>query len=82
MLPGAPVVKKTERPHPLTPFIRGWLVLVALIIGFGRQLIPDGENEQFELSDLRWVLPVIAGIVLHRGGRRLHDLVFHPVRDR
>ena len=62
------MVKKTERPHPLTPFIRGWLVLVALIIGFGRQLIPDGDNEQFDLSDLRWVLPVIAGIVVIAAG--------------
>ncbi len=64
VLPGAPVVKKTERPHPLTPFIRGWLVLVALVIGFGRQLIPEGDDEQFGLSDLRWALPAIAGIVV------------------
>ncbi len=64
VVPGAPVVKQTERPHPLTPFIRGWLVLVALIFGFGRQLIPDGEEDQLDLSDLAWVLPVAGGIVL------------------
>ena len=33
-LPGAPVVKKTERPHPLTPLIRGWLVFLAFIVYF------------------------------------------------
>lgn len=64
VVPGAPVVKKTERPHPVTPFIRGWLVLVALILGFGRQLIPDGESDEISLSDLSWVLPAIGGIVI------------------
>ncbi len=64
VVPGAPVVKKTERPHPVTPFIRGWLVLVALIFGFGRQLIPDGESDEISVSDLSWVLPAVGGIVI------------------
>ena len=45
VVPGAPVVKQTERPHPLTPLIRGWLVFVAICLGWGRQLIPDGEDD-------------------------------------
>ena len=35
VVPGAPVVKQTERPHPLTPFIRGWIVLVAIVVDVG-----------------------------------------------
>lgn len=65
VVPGAPVVKQTERPHPLTPFIRGWLILVALLYGFGRQLIPDGERGQgFGSSDLGWILLGIFGVVV------------------
>lgn len=61
----APVVKKTERPHPVTPFIRGWLVLVAIIVGFGRDLLPSGDRaDRFDSSDLRWILPVAAGVVV------------------
>ena len=41
---GAPVVKQTERPHPLTPFIRGWIVFVAIVIGFGRQLVESASD--------------------------------------
>ena len=58
------MVKQTERPHPATPFIRGWLVFVAIILGWGRQLIPDGEEDSLDVTDLRWILPVIGGIVL------------------
>ncbi|HEY5820885.1 MAG TPA: PH domain-containing protein [Propionibacteriaceae bacterium] len=64
VIPGAPVVKKTERPHPATPFIRGWLVLVAVIFAWGQQLIPDGENDGLDYTDLRWVLPAIGGVVV------------------
>ena len=64
--PGAEMtaIKQTERPHPLTPLIRGWLVFVAIAIGWGRQLIPNGENDQVGVRDLRWILPVVGGIVL------------------
>lgn len=64
---GAPVVKQTERPHPLTPFIRGWLVFVSAVVIFGRQLLPDGESDGFTVSDLRWLLPLLAGSVLLAG---------------
>jgi putative membrane protein len=63
-IPGAPVIKKTERPHPATPLIRGWLVFVAIAIAWGRELIPDGENDGFDVGDLRWALPVLGAIVL------------------
>lgn len=64
VIPGAPVVKQTERPHPATPFIRGWLVFVAIVLGAGRQFIPDGEEDQFDAGDLRWILPVLGAMVL------------------
>lgn len=41
--------RRTERPHPLTPFIRGWVVLVALVISLGREFLPDGTDG--------WTLP-------------------------
>lgn len=40
---------RTERPHPLTPFIRGWVVLIAVVIGVVRELRPDGTDG--------WTLP-------------------------
>lgn len=65
VLPGAPVVKQTERPHPLTPFIRGWLVFVAIVLGFGRQLVPDGEGDEGLASlGLEVILLLVAGVVL------------------
>lgn len=62
-------VKKTERPHPLTPFIRGWLVLVAIILGFSRQLVEStNSSDGFGTSDLVWLLPVATVVVLAAGG--------------
>lgn len=40
-----PVVKQTERPHPLTPLIRGWVVFVAIALTFGRDLLQQRQNE-------------------------------------
>ncbi|MDN5770629.1 MAG: PH domain-containing protein [Microlunatus sp.] len=58
-------VKQTERPHPLTPLIRGWVVLLAILIGFGRQLIPDGSgSEGFDGWDFRWVLLGVGAILM------------------
>src|SRR5215207_9964078 len=61
-------IKQTERPHPLTPFIRGWIVLLAILFALAREVVPDG-NEQtgFSLSALNWVLPVVALAVLFAG---------------
>ena len=36
--PAAAQLKPTERPHPLTPLVRCWLILVAIAIGWGRRL--------------------------------------------
>jgi putative membrane protein len=63
-VPGAPIVKKTERPHPATPLIRGWLIFVAIIFAWGRELIPDGNDEGFQVSDLRWLLPIAGAVVV------------------
>ena len=64
-VPDAPVVKKTERPHPLTPFIRGWVVLVAIVLGFGRQFV-DNADERSSLAELGlgWILLGLFVVVL------------------
>ena len=55
--------KVTERPHPLTPFIRGWVVLLALIIAVGRELLPTG-GEPRPLPPLQFILGGLAVVVL------------------
>jgi putative membrane protein len=57
-------VKQTERPHPLTPFVRGWLVFVAIAIGWGRELITGASENQFEGRGLTWILPVLGIVVV------------------
>jgi len=64
----APAVKQTERPHPLTPFIRGWIVLLAILFGLAREVVPDGSDQTgFSISDLAWLLPTVAVVVLFAG---------------
>lgn len=60
-------VKRTERPHPLTPFVRGWLVFVAIAIGWGREIVSSAGENQFEPRGLVWILPVLAIVVLLAG---------------
>src|SRR5829696_8724115 len=61
-------VKQTERPHPLTPFIRGWIVLLAILIGAARELVPDGSSEDnISVADLSWILPLAAIAVVLAG---------------
>jgi putative membrane protein len=67
--PGPPAstagpLKPTERPHPLTPFVRGWLVFVAIAIGWGREIVTNAGENQFELRGLLWTLPLLAVVVL------------------
>lgn len=68
VVPGAPAVKQTERPHPLTPFIRGWILFVAIVIGWGQQLLPDGRGDRFNAGDLLSALPFVGALVLLAAG--------------
>ena len=61
VVPGVRVVKQTERPHPLTPFIRGWIVLVAVAVTWLQQL-PRGEG--LGVGRLATVLPIVGLVVL------------------
>ena len=60
----APLEKLTERPHPLTPVIRGWLVLVAILFAVGREFLPGRDNGGFELPAIRWIVLGIGAVVL------------------
>ncbi|MEA5117450.1 MAG: PH domain-containing protein [Propionicimonas sp.] len=60
----SPSAKLTERPHPLTPLIRGWVVLLAIVIGVGREFIPDGTDRPGELPPLQFLLLGIGAIAL------------------
>gem|GEM_PF-304356 len=62
--PVAAPAKPTERPHPLTPFVRGWLVFVALAIGWAREFVTSASENQFEPSGLVWILPILGVVVL------------------
>ena len=57
-------LKQTERPHPLTPYVRGWLVFVAIAIGWGRELITGASENQFDARGLTWILPVLGIVVV------------------
>lgn len=56
-------MKQTERPHPMTPFIRGWVVFVAVGYGFIRQLVPDGSNERVPGQGGPWWV-ILAGVLV------------------
>lgn len=54
-----------ERPHPLTPLIRGWLVLVAVAFAFGRELIPSGGGDESRvLLDSLTPILIVLGVVI------------------
>ena len=57
-------LKQTERPHPLTPFVRGWLVFVAIAIAWGRELITSTSENQFDGRALTWILPLLGIVVV------------------
>ena len=52
VVPGAPEVKKTERPHPLTPFIRSWIVFVAILIALVREVLNDVGRQGLDPAHL------------------------------
>ena len=68
VVPGAPVVKQTERPHPLTPFIRGWIVFVAIVFTFGRQFFERGDDDGLASLGLTWIVAGVLGLALLAGG--------------
>ena len=66
---GAPVVKQTERPHPLTPFIRGWIVFVAIVVGFGRQIVENVSNgEGLASLGITWIVLGVLALALLAAG--------------
>lgn len=65
--PKAPA-KTTERPHPLTPLVRGWVLLVAGVLAFGQDLLPIGSRRQDGPSVPWWgFLVLIAAAALVAG---------------
>jgi putative membrane protein len=69
--------KQTRRVHPLTPFIRGWLILVAIIFAFSRQMIEQVNTDGvFDRRDIGWLLPVIGGVVVIAAGAGLVSWYF------
>ena len=58
----APAAKVTERAHPLTPFVRGWIVILALAFGLGRELLQN-QSEAAQLPPLEFLASGI-GIAL------------------
>jgi putative membrane protein len=66
-VPTARPFKQTERPHPLTPFVRGWLVFVALAIGWGREVVTSAGENQLDTGGLTWILPFIGIVVVLAG---------------
>lgn len=61
-----PGQKLTERPHPLTPFIRGWIVLLAVAFSFGRDYLPIGQEPR-PLPPLEWIVAGVAAIAAISG---------------
>ncbi|MDR1768247.1 MAG: PH domain-containing protein [Propionibacteriaceae bacterium] len=65
-------VKRTERAHPLTPLIRGWLILVAVVVGLVNQFMPrvgppePGEEEpRFDwLGQWQWIALAVVGVII------------------
>ncbi len=62
--PGAAEV--TERPHPLTPLIRGWVVLLAVLIAFGRDYLPIGREPR-PLPPLEFIVVAVGVVALASG---------------
>lgn len=61
------VVKRTERPHPLTPLIRGWVVLLALLIGLSREIL-SWFTEGSELPPLPFIVSGVVGLTVAAAG--------------
>lgn len=57
-----------QRPHPLTPLIRGWVVLAAFVFGFGRDYITNsGEQHSAPLAVVLGGLAVLCVVAAISG---------------
>jgi len=65
----APSSLAWQRVHPVTPLVKGWLVLVVVVLGLLRSTAEqgDGDGARFALHHLAWVLLGIAAIVVVAG---------------
>ena len=52
--PTAALGKVIEKPHPLTPLVRAWVLVLAAIWTIGRELL-NNTNEGLRLPPLTWV---------------------------
>jgi putative membrane protein len=48
----------------LTPFVRGWLVFVAIAIGWGREIVTSTGDNQLDTGGLTWILPILGIVVI------------------
>ncbi|MFT3860658.1 PH domain-containing protein [Micropruina sp.] len=52
---------RVEKPHPLTPLVRAWVLVLAAVWAIGRELL--GNTEGFRLPPLTW-LTIGGGLVV------------------
>jgi len=65
----APPALAWQRVHPVTPLVKGWLVLVVVVVGLLRSTAEQGggDGAQFALRHLAWVVLGVAVVVLVAG---------------
>ena len=59
---GAPAGKIVEKPHPLTPLVRAWVLVLAAAWTLGREILNGGDG--FRLPPLTWVTGIGAAVVI------------------
>ena len=50
-----------ERPHPLTPLVKGWIGLVGLVVYFGRDAVEHLNDPERPDARLLWALAGVGG---------------------
>lgn len=53
-----------ERPHPLTPLVKGWIGLVGLVVYFGRDAVEHLNDPERPDARLLWALAGVGGTIL------------------